>query len=485
MKKRIRILAVYLLLLGFAGSAVYAAKSPGDNKKTTEATTEESTIPEFETGKKKKKTETATTEKTTNKKKDSTEESTEKGKKPGKKTETGTEKTSGTEDTTGTGTEDPSGTSTETATTMSPYYTGAQIAALRAQYSQSVQEKQEVQKLLNDMKRKQNAFIENLQEMDNEIIRIQDQLDEMSEQKKKVDATIAQLRYELEYAEQDVQSQYSKLKDHIQNSYENGNFSYMDALLQAVNFADVLNKTEYVEQVSKYDEVLLGDYIAARQQLANRLKMLETMTEDYGVMEQVYKDRQDAIVILSDEKENQITAFQEQIDEQQAELTKLQVQEQMQANQIAEIERTARSNISYTPIKYPGGQFLWPQPSSTRITSDYGYRGDIGVPGASTYHQGIDIHANMYDPLVAAADGVVIYVGYYGTGGKTVMIDVGSGITIIYHHLNDYSVTTGQQVTSGQIVGHVGMTGVSSGPHLHFSVRVNGQYVDPKPYLGI
>jgi murein DD-endopeptidase MepM/ murein hydrolase activator NlpD len=91
----------------------------------------------------------------------------------------------------------------------------------------------------------------------------------------------------------------------------------------------------------------------------------------------------------------------------------------------------------------------------------------------------------MYDPLVAAADGVVIYVGYYGTGGKTVMIDVGSGITIIYHHLNDYSVTTGQQVTSGQIVGHVGMTGVSSGPHLHFSVRVNGQYVDPKPYLGI
>ena len=473
MKKRMRILVAGLLLIGLVGTSVYAdtpkkKKKPSDTTAATTASTEETTFPEFN----------STTEEKTEKKtgkKDKTE-ATDKKKKD--KTET-TEK----------GTGDGSDTSTENGSTEqpsnSPYYSGAQIAALRAQYSQSVLEKQEVQRKLNDMKRKQNDFIENLQEMDNEIIRIQDQIDEMQEQRKKVDATITQLKYELEFAEQDVQSQYAKLKVHIQNSYENGNFSYMDALLQAVNFSDVLNKTEYVEQVSKYDEVLLTDYIGARQKLANRLKMLETMTEDFGIMEVYYQDRQDALVLLSDEKEKQITAYQNEIDDQQAELTKLEVQEQIQANQIASIEQAAHTLINYDPITYPGGVFVWPQPSSTHITSDYGWRGDIGIPGASKDHKGIDIKANMYDPVVAAAAGTVIYTGYYGTGGKTVMIDVGSDITIIYHHLNDYAVTQGDSVTAGQVVGHVGMTGVTGGPHLHFSVRVKGTYVNPRPYLGI
>ena len=481
MKKRMRILLVFLLIFGLSGSAVLAddpavndgqetQTEAGENKdkkdkkeKKEEKDKEEDKKPEEDTSEDpSENTEEETTEK---KEEDSSEESSENQ-----------------EDTSEEGGQEQS---SEQSQTITPTYSSAEIAALRQKYSENLKAKQEVQARLNEMKKRQNAFIENLQDMDQEIIDLQDQIDTMEAEQRQVDAAVEQLRYEMEFAEQDVNAQYQKLKKHIQNAYENGNYSYMDALLHAVNFADILNKTEYVQQVSAYDAVLLDRYRESRERLANRMKMLETMTSDFSLMQQYYQDKQDALVLLSDEKEKQILKYQTEIDEEQKELTKLQVEEQIQANQISQIEASARTTVTYTITKYEGGTLIWPQPSSTTITSDFGYRGDIGVPGATAYHQGIDISASMYDPVVAAADGKIIYVGYFGTGGKTVMIDIGGGITLVYHHLNDYAVEIGDVVEGGQVVGRVGMTGATSGPHLHFSVRVNGAYVNPKPYLGI
>ena len=509
MKKRIRIFTSMLLVACFTGATVYADPAPSDTPETgtseqgpavpgddptTEATEELTETP----------TEEPTEEPTEARTENPTETPTESGTE--KPTEAPTE--SGTEETTESGSESSSETSTEAANQtpvdVNLYYNSAQIAALRLKYSENVQATQQVRTLLNSMKRNQNSFIEDLQMMDEEIITLQGQMDQMEEEQRKIDSTLAQMEYELEFAEQDVQAQYQKLKEHIQNSYENGNYSFLDAVLHAANFSDILNKTEYVQQVSLYDSILLLRYQTARQKVANKMKMLKSMTEDYGALQAYYQDQQEAIVMLSDEKEKQILAYQSEIDSQQQDLTRLEVLRQQEANEIARLEAEARAaaaraatngsgtatNISRDPIvhdfvPYDGGTFVWPQPSSTRITSDYGWRGDIGIPGASKDHKGIDIAANMYDPVVAAASGTVFYVGDFGTGGRTVMIDIGQGISIIYHHLNNYAVVKGDTVDAGQVVGYVGMTGVTGGPHLHFSVRLNGQYVNPRPYLGL
>lgn len=522
MKKKSRILLAYILVVCFTGAAVYAEPVPSDapeagsseqsviqDDDATDATEEKE---EGSTEKPEEPTEEPTELRTENPTETPTERKTE------DQTES-TESTESTEENTAEGTEQT--TEEGSSTTLTPeqqaalnaalnsqYYNSAQISALRLKYAENVQATQKVRNMLNEMKRNQNTFIESLQQMDEEIIALQTQLDTMEEERKKIDATLAQMQYELEFAEQDVQAQYQKLKDHIQNSYENGNYSFLDAVLHSANFSDILNKTEYVQQVSLYDSLLLIKYKAARQQVANKMRMLESMTEDYGAMQVYYQDQQEAIVMLSDEKEKQIIAFQNEIDEQQQDLTKLEILRQEEANEIARLEAQARaaalaaqqaaqngnftgpSSVSRDPIvkdivPYDGEIFVWPQPSNTRITSDYGWRGDIGIAGASKDHKGIDIAANMYDPLVAAASGTVIYVGYYGTGGKTVMIDIGQGLTIIYHHLNDYAVVMGDTVDAGQVVGHVGMTGVTGGPHLHFGVRLNGQYVNPRPFLGL
>ena len=95
----------------------------------------------------------------------------------------------------------------------------------------------------------------------------------------------------------------------------------------------------------------------------------------------------------------------------------------------------------------------------------------------------MDISCPTGSSVVAAADGVVSYVGYLGTAGNAVLIDHGNGITTMYYHLSAFNTSVGANVYAGQTIAYSGSTGASSGPHLHFGVRINGAYVDPMGYF--
>ena len=124
----------------------------------------------------------------------------------------------------------------------------------------------------------------------------------------------------------------------------------------------------------------------------------------------------------------------------------------------------------------------WPVPSCTLITSRFGYR-VAPTTGASTYHGGLDIGAGMGASIVAAGAGDVIYAGANGGYGNCVMIDHGNGVVTVYAHMSSIGVSYGQYVTAGQYVGAVGSTGVSTGPHCHFEIRINGAQTDPAAYF--
>ena len=124
----------------------------------------------------------------------------------------------------------------------------------------------------------------------------------------------------------------------------------------------------------------------------------------------------------------------------------------------------------------------WPVPSCTLITSRFGYR-VAPTTGASTYHGGLDIGAGMGASIVAAGAGDVIYAGANGGYGNCVMIDHGNGVVTGYAHMSSIGVSYGQYVTAGQYVGAVGSTGVSTGPHCHFEIRINGVQTDPAAYF--
>jgi murein DD-endopeptidase MepM/ murein hydrolase activator NlpD len=127
------------------------------------------------------------------------------------------------------------------------------------------------------------------------------------------------------------------------------------------------------------------------------------------------------------------------------------------------------------------GTFIWPV--SGPITSGFGYRTDP-ITGATAYHAGLDIGAGCGTPIKAAGTGVILSAGFNSGGyGNMTLINHGNGLSTLYGHQSSIIVSAGQSVTQGQVIGYVGSTGKSTGCHLHFEVRVNGDPVDPRGYL--
>jgi len=133
------------------------------------------------------------------------------------------------------------------------------------------------------------------------------------------------------------------------------------------------------------------------------------------------------------------------------------------------IQSVARSSALRWPVTGP-------------VTSGFGWRVHP-ITGDSEFHQGIDIAASEGTSVVAAASGTISSRGWYGGYGRLIIIDHGNGIETRYGHLSGYAVDQGGEVSAGQVVGYIGSSGISTGPHLHFEVRVNGEAVDPKHYL--
>lgn len=130
------------------------------------------------------------------------------------------------------------------------------------------------------------------------------------------------------------------------------------------------------------------------------------------------------------------------------------------------------------------GKFRWPLNVAGYISSPFGNRPQP-IPGASTYHQGVDIAVSAGTDILAADGGTVSHAGWYGTGGNTVIIKHKDGLETHYYHMlsGSIKVKKGQKVSKGQHIGDVGSTGNSSGNHLHFGIKLNGKFVDPLKYV--
>lgn len=376
---------------------------------------------------------------------------------------------------------------TTTTTSGTTVYTNSGISALQTELSQTQANKAAIQQVLNDMLENQNSFIENLQELDAQILEYQDKIDQLQVQQEIAQNTVDYLSVELASAQDAESEQYERLKAHIQDEYENGNFSYLDILFgqtKHLNYIPMEERMEYIQQVDSYDQRALQELTDARQTVADKEALYLSMCDDIDLLEDIYTTEQETLNDLSTAKEAQINQYQIEIDETQSDLDTLDELENQQSAQIAEIEAKYQAAIAASTLTYNGDTFLWPMPTSTTITSTFGYRDKPSVEGATSYHGGIDIACSEGSEVLAAADGTVIYASYLGTAGNAVVISHGSGVSTCYYHLSAYNCSVGDSVSRGQVVAYSGNTGASTGPHLHFSVRLNGSYVDPMPYLG-
>lgn len=279
--------------------------------------------------------------------------------------------------------------------------------------------------------------------------------------------------------------QYAAMKLRIQYMYEHESESYLAILLASKDMGDMLNKAEYVNKITSYDREMLVKYSETVKLIETTEVTLETERKELEDSKASAQSEKDALSIMLREKDLQIQILKTKSDQANAyaaDLDKaIKAEEATIAAMEAEMARQAAANTGSQP-KYDGGMFMWPVPASTRITSNWQDREDRSAP-----HNGIDIGAvpagTSGNPIVAAYDGVVTIAEYSSSAGNWIWINHGNGLYTVYMHNSALKVKVGDVVKKGQIISLMGNTGNSTGPHLHFGVRLNGTYVNPWGYV--
>ncbi|MDO4332272.1 MAG: peptidoglycan DD-metalloendopeptidase family protein [Eubacteriales bacterium] len=360
--------------------------------------------------------------------------------------------------------------------------------------SQAEAEKKKLQSGLSDIKsmvaeleKSKNDLESYVTQLDQQLATLEEKIEELQEQIVEKKEEVAQAKADLEVAQEVAQKQYGDMKNRLKYMYENstGN-GYMEVLFSAGSFSDLLNQAEYIEKISAYDKRKLLEY---RQNVEYMNLCKETLEEEEEVLseaEKSLKQEQESVNTLISEKEKQIVAYEGDISNQESVIAAYEAEIADQNATIAALEKAVAAEKAQLEeqnrLKYDGGMFQMPCPGYTRISDDYGNR-IHPILKTQQFHNGVDFAAPSGTPILAAYDGKVVGAAYNSSMGNYVMIDHGDGLYTIYMHASKLYVSNGQTVSKGEQIAAVGSTGRSTGPHLHFSVRLNGSYVSPWSYL--
>lgn len=341
------------------------------------------------------------------------------------------------------------------------------------------------QETIKDLKESKGDVEGKVSELNRQLISISARITELENQLAEKNEDITNAQEELEEAKEQEEKQYEDMKVRIQFMYENGQTSYLEALISSRDVSEFLNAAEYISQIQSYDRQKLTEYEEMVQTIANLEEQLEQEYADLETLKSTVESDKATVASMMRQKESELAGIVDNIADAQSEAEYYEAEIQAQEELIAAIKRAeaekAAAGVADNP--YTGGAFTWPCPSSTRITSNYGPR-TSPTGGASSNHQGIDIGASYGADIVAAAAGTVKAASYSSAAGNYIMIDHGGGLYTVYMHASSLVVSPGQTVTAGQVIAKVGSTGISTGNHLHFGVSLNGSYVSPWSYLG-
>lgn len=351
----------------------------------------------------------------------------------------------------------------------------AQIDDLNSQYDELKEQQQELQAQIDQAKSEKDKYLAQKNQLDGQINNTQQQINVLTSKIDLLNSMIAENEQRIAELEENIDQNYEVFRQRARASYMSGDSSTISLLLGAENFSDFLMKADITARVAENDREIIAELEADMAEVKELREQNEADKSDLQSSKGDLDEKKSQLNTQVGQIQNQIqdiAELQRQYEANKAEIDQMMLQVQSEINQIY---------ASYQSVgEYDGGVMTWPLPGFPNITSYFGWRFNN-----TDYHTGVDISgANVYgNNIVAAADGVVIKaqqtytqgVGY----GRYLIIDHGGNISTLYGHTSQLLVSEGDHVTRGQAIAKVGSTGWSTGPHLHFEVRVNGKAVNP------
>lgn len=347
----------------------------------------------------------------------------------------------------------------------------------------------EVKKIKESLESARSDLQEYVTELDQNLADVEAKIAELKELIAEKEAEILETTEDLEDAEEKEETQYEAMKDRIKFLYEKGDTYYLELLFSSSGFSDFINKKDYIEKLSEYDTDLFEEYVKNRELIEVCKAELEAEEELLEEAKAKVDEEQANLEELISTKESEINRYTGDIKDKEKAIAEYEADIALENDTIkaleaalAEERKRLLEQNGKENIIYDGGMFKWPAPSYTRISSEYGWRIHPTL-GVEKFHNGVDMAAPGGSPILAAYDGEVIASGYNSSMGNYIMINHGGGLITIYMHASALYVSQGTMVARGEKIAAVGTTGRSTGNHLHFGVRLNGEYVSPWNYL--
>ncbi|MBQ3586994.1 MAG: peptidoglycan DD-metalloendopeptidase family protein [Oscillospiraceae bacterium] len=334
---------------------------------------------------------------------------------------------------------------------------------------------------LNDQKKKQQAQKTNAQ---TQINLVKNQISILNSDIKKTNEELEEKQLRLEEKKEDIRETDALFRERLKAMYIMRSGGTLSTILSVDSFSQLLTATDTLQRISIADTDLL-------KLLDEEKKIIETEEAEIQRQLNALVEKQGTLETKQSELAGYMQTLNSQLSETEAKTeaakeTQREVYaEYLAAKQALEAEFGESVNDTFV-----GGEYIWPVPTNGYVSSWFGPR---TLYGAYDYHTGIDISTGWVEnkwpaidgqPIVASNSGIVTKAVYGRYGyGNYVIIDHGGNNYTLYGHCKSLAVKVGDVVVQGQKIAYVGSTGNSTGPHLHFEIRINGSAVDPKPYV--
>lgn len=328
---------------------------------------------------------------------------------------------------------------------------------------------------LNEINKNTEAVKTQISSLDQQTSSAAGKLDEINGKLLAVNKDINSAELEIKQQEKNLKDRNVLFRERVKAMYTSGNISYIEVLIASDSFSDMITRFEYVKRIMDYDKNLIQQITKEKKAVEAKQQLLSSKRTEIKNLQLEADSKHQELLLKTSEKQKLMATLQKD----KSYYEKMIAQEEKEAAEITTMIKNAQGSGS--TVK-PSGNYSCVTGRIYSITSSYGWR-IHPILGTKKFHSGIDIGVGTGTPIYSLKNGVVTFSGQMSGYGNVVMVNHGDIITL-YAHNSSLKASVGQKVSGGDVIAYSGSTGLSSGPHLHFEVRLasTGETINPASY---